>query len=524
MTVFRNANVIDGTGNKTFRADIVISNDTIEDILEPNSGLSADKSVDASGKILCPGFMDIHAHSELEVLRDSTMAHKINQGITFDLSGNCGVGAWPRKIDDKPAFADILGHCSLWDWTDFSSYSDKVKCGINMGFLQNHAMLRMAAINGNPNRSATKDEVKTMCNLLDTALDQGCYGFSSGLYYAPNIFADRYEIEKLLEIVKKHNALFTVHHRCEGDEIISSIEEVLSYVRNTGVRLEISHLKTIGKENGKKADTVLAMIHRAKDEGFDVAFDQYPYPYGSTSLFSLLPPSYLRLQHEDLLEELKEACTDNEKKQKLINEMENPDGWDSLTKLCGFENITAVILESSPSFNGLTLTQCAEKLKTDCYTALFHLLSKETKCALMIDTTQSQQTIAKIMTDPLMSFGTDALYAGSGAHPRSGNAAIHLLDTYCKQQKILTFEQAIEKMTSKVAKRLGIENRGIIAKGYKADIVVFDPVTLKDNSTPSDPYAKCTGLEHVMVNGVFALKNTNLTGSLSGCVLKNQIS
>lgn len=519
MTLFKNATVIDGSGKERFKADVLVKDSVISKIEKPGSALECENAIDLEGKILCPGFMDIHAHSELEVLRDPAMAHKINQGITFDLSGNCGVGAWPRNIDDQPAFADILGHWKNWNWTDFKSYAENVKTGMNIGYLQNHAMLRKMAIKGNPNRAASKEEVSVMCKLLDEALSQGCYGFSSGLYYAPNIFADRYEIVELLKVVKKHDAIFTVHHRCEGTEIISSIEEVLSYVRETGVKLEISHLKTIGKENGSKADIVLDMIHKMRDEGFDVTFDQYPYNYGSTSLFSLLPPSYLRLEQSNLLKALKEACEDPKKKEELIYEMEHPDGWDSLTQLCGFENITAVILESSPEFNSMTLDQCAKKLNTDNYTALFTLLARETKCALMIDTTQSQETIKKIMTDPLMSFGTDALYAGSGAHPRSGNAAIHLLDEYCKQRKVLSFEEAIKKMTSNVAKRLNITDRGLIREGYKADIVVFDPIELKDNSSPSDPFRPCSGLDYVMVNGTFALKKGKLTSSLSGEVL-----
>lgn len=520
MILLKNGTLVDGSGLKSRPADILIDGEKIADVLKAGTG-HADTEIDIAGKIVCPGFMDIHAHSELEVLRDPSMAHKVYQGITFDLSGNCGVGAFPRHLNDGPAFADILGHWQDWNWTDFNSYSENVKCGINMGFLQNHAMLRKAAINGNPNREASKEEVQTMCRLLDEALDQGCFGFSTGIYYAPNIFASRYEYIELLKVVKNHDAIFTVHHRCEGSEIVQSIEEVLSFMRETGVRLEISHLKAIGISNAGKVDEVIRMIHREKENGYDVAFDQYPYAYGSTSLFSLLPPRLLRLEQKDLLKELEDTVADAGKKEALIKEIENPQGWDSIIQLCGFDNIVAVILESSPSFNGMTVSQCAEKMKTDPYTALFTLLARETKCALMIDYYESEETAKKIMTDPLMSFGTDALYAGSGAHPRSGNAAIRLISEYALKQNTMSLEETIHRMTYKNAMKLKIQDRGLVKKGMYADLVVFDPETLKDNSSPLNPYCKCDGLEYVFVNGTCAIKNGALTGSVSGKVIKS---
>lgn len=517
-TLFRNATVIDGTGSKGFCADVFVKDGKIARIGQSLT-VKADREINSSDYILCPGFMDIHAHSELEVLRDNSMSKKVSQGITFDLSGNCGVGVFPRRQNDAPAFADILGDYDNWSWTDFASYSEKVKTGMNIGFLQNHAMLRKYAIKGNPNRIATKEEVAIMCEQLDKALSQGCYGLSSGIYYAPNVFADRYEFIELLKVVKKHDAIFTVHHRCEGSEMISSVEEVISYARETGAKLEISHLKAIGLVNSAKADVLLQMIHRMKDDGFDVGFDQYPYPYGSTSLFSLLPPSYLRLEQKDLLNALKEASENKEAKDKLIYEIEYAEGWDSIIPLCGFDNITAVVLGCSPEFNGMTITQCAEHLGTDCYTALFTLLSKETKCALMMDRYQSDETTQKIMKDDLMCFGTDGLFVSGGSHPRSCNAAVHLLDEYCKNKKVLTFEEAINRMTLRVADRLGIRDRGLVKEGFNADLVLFNPKTIKDNSDPSHPFEKCTGLDYVMVNGEFALDNCTLTNSTSGKVL-----
>ncbi len=527
MILFKNANLIDGSGEKPYAAHVLVNGNTIERIFRESDSLpetdEPEKTIDLKGAVLCPGFIDMHAHSDLEILRRPSMPMKVRQGITTDVSGNCGVGVFPRRKTEGPLFQDILGHYRNWDWTDAETYFKEVHGGMNMLMLQNHAMLRIRAIEGNPNRKADKREVFLMCSYLEKSLDQGCIGMSSGLYYAPCLFADHYEITELLKIVKKFNAIFAVHHRCEGNGISESVEEVLQYQRETGVRLEISHLKAIGKNNQKYVDEVLQKIHRSREEGFDTLFDQYPYIYGSTSLFSLLPPQYLRLPKDELSRLLKEASENSEKRDVIAKEMQNPDNWDSVTELCGFENIRATVLDSSPEFCSLTLRECAEKLHTDEYSALFAILSREKGAALMTDVTQDEKALEKIMTDPLMCFGTDALFIssdGRGEHPRSGNATVHYLTRYCLDKKLFPLEEAIRKMTGETARRLGLKDRGLVKEGYKADLVVFNPETLKDNSSPENPFAEISGLDYVMVNGVLAVDEGKLTGSLSGEILR----
>ena len=520
-TLFRNATVIDGTGSRPYEADVLVRGDSIISI--GKSGIQATEDteiIDASGLILCPGFMDMHAHSDLELIRHPSMSYKIRQGITFDLSGNCGIGVYPWKPELEPRFFDILGHYENWNWADFQSYRARLESagtGINCGFLQSHSCLRINAIEGNPNRAATAQEIGSMCTMLEKSLEQGCFGFSSGLYYAPCMFADRKEIIALLSVVKKHDAVFAVHHRCEGDDIIPSIEEILSYVRETGVKLEISHLKAIGRMNQNKVPQVLEKIHRMRDEGFDIAYDQYPYEYGSTSLFSLLPPDYLRLSPEDLSAVLEKTKHDKALRDSIVAEMSNPHGWDSIAELCPWEDISIVTMESTPEVNGMDIASIAKQLGMDPFDALFHLLAKEKGYALMSDITQSPESLRMIFEDPLMSFGTDALYTGPFAHPRSANGAIHLLYERCVKGSY-PFEEVIRKMTSAAASRLGIRDRGLIKEGYKADIVLFNPKTLRDNSDMAHPFEMCSGLEIVMVNGEYALRDGKLTESLSGKV------
>ena len=521
-TLFRNSTVIDGSGGKPFSADVIVRGDTIVSVV-PGGGASpdgVDEVIDSAGKILCPGFMDIHAHSDLELIRHPSMTYKIQQGITFDLSGNCGIGVYPWKPELEPRFSDIIGHYDNWNWTDFSTYAGRLAgngTGINCGFLQSHSCLRINAIEGNPNRAATEQEIDRMCAMLEKSLEQGCFGFSSGLYYAPCMYAERNEITALLSVVRKHDAVFAVHHRCEGDDILPSIDEILSYVRETGVRLEISHLKAIGRKNQTKVPEVLEKIHRMRDEGFDIAFDQYPYEYGSTSLFSLLPPDYLRLTPKDLSAMLERTRTDRALGDSIVAEMMEPHGWDSIAELCPWEDISVVTMESTPEVNGMDMAEIARKTGMDPFDALFDLLAKEKGYALMSDITQSPESLRLIFEDPLMCFGTDALYTGPFAHPRSANGAIHILYERCVKERY-PFEEVIRKMTHEVASRLRIRDRGLVRDGFKADLVLFDPVTLRDNSDMAHPFAMCTGLEAVMVNGEFALRDGKLTESLSGRV------
>ena len=518
--LFRNATVVDGTGSEPFCADVLVEGNLIKSVLPPGSDVGCKETIDASGLILCPGFMDIHAHSDLEVLRNPAMENKIQQGITFDLSGNCGAGVFPHRAESDPAFADILGHYGHWNWTDFASYIRLLEPGINIAFLQAHGSLRNTALDGNPNRPATDMEIGQLCDLLDASISGGCFGFSTGLYYAPCMYASKKELLALLSVVKRHDAVFAVHHRCEGDDILPSIDEIISLVRETGVKLEVSHLKAIGRKNQDKVSAVLEKLHALKDEGFDVAFDQYPYEYGSTSLFSLLPPEVLRLNPRELSDLLVKTRTDRKLREYIIREMEHPNNWDSITELCPWEDIQVVLLESSPEYNGLNLLQAAEKLSEDPHQALFDLLAKESGVALMADITQSPQSLRTIFEDDMMLFGTDALYTGNTAHPRSANGAIHLLYERCVKESY-PFEKVIAKMTGNVAKRLGIKDRGFVRSGYKADLVLFDPKTLKDNSSLEKPFEMCSGLEAVMVNGAFAFRDGKLTHSQSGSVLSH---
>ncbi len=512
--------IIDGTGRRRYECDLAVKGDRIVAIgkLDP---FHAEHVVDGSGLFLTPGFMDIHAHSELMALRDPSMKAKICQGITTEVSGNCGIGPFPCGGDDttlKALTRDILGPWEGHYWKSFREYANQLSvkgAGCNMAFLVSHGALRTAVLGGNPNRIATDKEIQAMCDLLDECFAQGCFGFSTGLYYAPCMFAEKKELVALLGIVRAHDGLFAVHHRCEGDEVLESLGEVLDLAAECGVRLEVSHLKALGKQNQCKVEKMLSMLDDAAKRGVDVHFDQYPYTYGSTSLFSLLPPSLLKLAGNELRSTLQDpsvrAC--------VREEMENPVGWDSIYETAGWDQITLLVLESNPQYEKHTMQEVAAMLGKDPFECFFDLLCEEKGCALMADETQSEASLITIMRHPLMAFGTDALYAGKLCHPRSYNAAIHLLDRYGRNLGILSWEELIGRMTGKVARRIGLSDRGTIAVGNKADLVLFDPLRTHDSSTMQRPDSPPEGLEMVMVNGLVACEKGIPTKMANGRLL-----
>jgi N-acyl-D-aspartate/D-glutamate deacylase len=536
--LLKNAMIVDGMNHKPFLGSITILHGKIDRILKNGEDLSlinASTTIDVNKRFLFPGFIDFHGHSDLQVIRDPSMMCKIQQGITTEIAGNCGVGVYPIDINNKSIVGsinnstkDVLGEGNYsideYNWSDFKTYTDYVKregSGTNIMYLQSHTALRCNAILGNPNRAATKEELDLMCNLLDKSLSQGCIGFSTGLYYAPCLYATREEMIALLSVVKKHNKFFAVHHRCEGDDVIKSIEEVIELAKITGVRLEISHLKAIGKDNQKYVPLILSLIDKAKSQGVDIGFDQYPYDFGSTSLSSMLPPSYLKLSHEDL----KSALGNEEDRAKMKNLIIKGIGFDSIIKMCGFSNIIIMYSEHLRELDGLTLLQCADRLygnhcETSMFNAFFDILRDEDGICLMEDITQSVESMQKILSHSLMVFGTDSLYSGGAlpSHPRSYHSVPHYLSLFYKHLHTLPLEELIYRATGKSAERLNLINRGRIKEGYFADLIICDLENLEDLSAKNTQNPS-KGIDDVFVNGIHVFHKGEIIANPSGNLL-----
>ena len=484
----KNALVMDGSGGKPFKANVGVAGDTIAVVASRNIE-RAKRIVDASGLVLCPGFIDIHTHTDLQVLRDRDMSAKVRQGITTDVSGNCGIGVFPNSPLLPDYVQDVLGVWDDWAWDDFSSYKRYVErggIGINEVFLVSHTALRLAVLGEDPAREADGFEIERMCRLLETALGQGALGLSSGLYYSPCLFASREELLSLLRTLARHGALFAVHHRCEGNGVVDSLREVLDLAKEAGCRLEVSHLKAIGMKNQDKVPELLELIRRYREEGLDVGFDQYPYNYGSTSLFSLLPPRILGLTKI----EMRLALSLESERAAIKEEILHPEGWDSVYEMVGPDNITVLSSDTFPDVNGKKLSELGD----DPLEALFDLLSEETGSAVMTDVTETEESLRRIMADPLMTFGTDSLYSSPVPHPRSFHSTVRFLG-YARDG-VMSYEEAIRRMTGANADKLGLVDRGYVREGFRADLLLLDLENFKENGSGND------GLRLVLVNGM----------------------
>ena len=509
--LIRNGLVYDGSGKAPFIADIAVFGDRIA--LLGRTGITrAKRIIDAAGRAVFPGFIDIHTHTDLLAANDRNMEVRLSQGITTDVSGNCGIGVFPVSEGLGMAIEDVLGRNDRWLWDDYSGYKAVLQdggIGINEAFLASHTAIRLAVMGRRASAEASDEDIDRMAKLLSRLLDEGAWGFSSGLYYAPCVFASRKELRRLLEVVKDHGRIFSVHHRCEGDDVLDSLEEVLSLADETGVRLEISHLKAIGRRNQEKVPEMLSLIEQYRNGGVDVRFDQYPYTFGSTSLFSLLPPHVLALSR---LEQRLALSLENERDE-IRREMEDPDGWDSIYAMAGPDDITVLYLESNPGYAGKTLSEIGKERGQLPINALFDILSEEPGLAVMSDVTESEENLVRIMRHPLMSFGSDSLYSSPIPHPRSRHAAVHFLAHYVRDKQVLAMEEGIRRLTGENADRMGFSDRGYIKEGMKADIIIADIPKIGEDGEGN------TGFDEILVNGQLAVDGGRFTGLRAGEVL-----
>ena len=512
--ILKNGLMLDGRGSAVRKANIAVFSDSIALVTE-NDITRARTVIDCSGRYVAPGFIDAHCHTDFLVLSDPKAEARIGQGITTDVTGNCGIGTFPYRTPVlKDMVKDVLGEWREWKWKDFSSmkrYYMEKRIAVNELFLVSHTALRTAVMGEDCRREATEEEIERMCSLLESELESGAAGFSTGLYYSPCVYSTERELLCLLATVKKNGKIFTVHHRSEGNGCYESLKSVLETASESGVRTEISHLKAIGRKNQGEVERMIALIEEYRRGGLDVKFDQYPYTFGSTSLFSLLPPRVLAFSR---LEQRMALSLENEREE-IKREILTDTTWDSIYPLVGPDDIRALYLTSNPGLNGLSLSEIAHRTgASDPLDALFDVLRDETGLAVMTDTTETEESLERIMVHPLMCFGTDSLYSSPLPHPRSYHSTVEFLSKYVRDRRLLTLEEGVRRMTGETAMRFGIKDRGVIEEGKRADIVVFDYDGLKVNSDNTN-----SGIEYVILNGKIASAKGEILYTGEGRVL-----
>ena len=537
--VVRNGFVVDGSGSPARRADVAIKDGKIAKIGDLQSEPS-DHNIDASKKIVSPGFIDMHAHSDFTLLANPLSDSKIHQGITTEVVGNCGMSMAPydrRRLDEVKQYlgAFLFGQRYAWNWStleEFFRALEARKIGVNVVHLIGHGTVRVSVMGFEP-RAPTDTELRAMKALVAQGMSDGAAGLSSGLIYPPGSFADLSELVELGKVVAEFHGIYTSHIRSESDKLLNSIGEAIAVGEQAHVPAHISHLKAVGKSNWGLSRQALDLIDDARRRGLDVTADQYPYPAGSSVLRQALPPWTLEGGTDALVERLR----DNSVRSKIRHDIETNSlsvtfdarvGWENVIRSCGFENMVLSYTEHAPDkhLEGKSLAQMTKETMRDPYDITFDLIANDPN-AIMVDFYASDEDLERIIAYPEVLICTDMWtvapqgpVTGGTPHPRAYGSFPRVLSKYVREKGTLSLEEAIHRMTGKTAKRIGLVDRGIIREDAYADVTIFDPETIRDKATFESPAQYPSGISHVIVNGKIAVENEKHTGVAAGKILR----
>jgi N-acyl-D-amino-acid deacylase len=508
--VFRNARVIDGSGNVWFKADVAVAGDKIGPIARrvPEQG---HQEIDVEGLVICPGFIDVHTHSDLSLLTQPGATHKITQGVTTEVVGQDGIAAAPIDRRHRVSWASHIAGADgrldrEWDWETVGEYLSRLdgKTATNVATLIPLGNVRLNAM-GMRDGTPTSEEMAQMKASVAEGMKQGALGVSTGLIYPPCQYAATGELVALCQVAAKQDGILSIHMRSEATRVMEALEEALSIGLKSGIPVHVSHLKAFGRPNWGKVTKMLERIDAARDGGLDVTCDQYPYTAGSSMLGSLLPPWVFAGELDRAKARVVEPATRCRIRAELA--CQSPE-WDNLLLVNGIASIliTSVRTDGNKRFEGQRLVDIASARGEDAYDALLNLVVEEDFEVSMAMFGMDEKDVETVMQSPIQMFATDGL-PGSKPHPRLYGTYPRVLGRYVRERSVLELPEAIRKMTSFPAQRLGLAARGLLREGLSADIVVFDPETVIDKATFEDPCQLSQGIRHVLVNGKPVVKD-----------------
>lgn len=518
--IIANGLLADGVSDKVYKADIAIENDTIAAIADKIDPERAKETVDATGLVVAPGFVDVHSHSDYYLLIDNRAESKLMQGVTTEVGGNCGYSAAPmdgevyevRSKDYKKQFGIDVS------WRGLDEYFEKLteaKPAINFAALIGYNTIR-GSVMGYEDRAPTAQEMTAIKKMIARNLNHGAVGMSVGVVYPPACFATTDELIEAYKVVADANKVFTTHIRSEGAGLIEALEEVIEVAKGSGARLQVSHLKTAGKANWGKLDKALEILESAMADGVTLMADRYPYLASNTGLQVVLPDRAFDGGREELVARLGDKKERAAFKADILKNHPEPEYWETVM-------VSQVVNDANKDLEGLTVTQGAKLRSKENFDFIFDLLVEEKANVEAIYFCMRQENMDRIIEKPWVVIGSDAgarningPLATGKPHPRTFGSFPKFFSEYVMEKKLFTIPEAVRKMSTAGCEFFNIPKRGKLKLGYFADIVVFDPETFADTSTYQDPLSYPVGLNHLFVNGAVAVKDGKLTNAKAG--------
>lgn len=518
--LIQNGKIIDGSGQAARLADVAIQGDQIIEI-GSLKGMKADLVIDAAGKMVVPGFIDMHSHEDAIIAAVPEADSLVHQGITTVVTGNCGGSPVPLSDKTRDEVIKTMSEDELKiPWDEFSSfgtfldYLEKIKISVNVHPLVGQGAIRSAVMGFSADRP-NEDQIAEMQDLVIQSMEEGAIGISTGLIYPPGSYASTQELIEVTKPVGERGGYYFSHVRGEGDTLLEAIKEEIEIGRKTGAAIHHSHYKAAGRSAWNLAQPGLDLIDAARKEGLDMTADMYPYVAGATSLVAILP----EWAQEGGLEDIAKRLMDPATRIKMTESMKA----DGFFKLAEWDKVL-IPASANPEHNGHYIAELADKAGKDAYNWIFDALL-ETKGQIgMILFMMTEENVKMQLTHPSMMIGTDGAgmpFEGplaKGAHPRSMGTYPRVLGKYVREEKVLTLEDAIWRMTGYPAQKMRFTDRGLLKKNYKADVVVFDPNTVIDKATFVNPFQRPEGINYVIVNGKIVVKEGVHTHARPGVI------
>ncbi len=524
--LIRNATIYDGSGEDSFDGMLGINADTIAAVGSFKNA-SGKLEIDAQGMAVSPGFINMLSWATRSLIQDGRGMSDIKQGVTLEVMGE-GTSMGPLNDDMKAQMSSLLDGLEI-PWTtlgEYLQYLEQKGVSPNVASFVGATTLRMHEM-GYENRSPTSTELENMKKLTRQAMEEGAMGIGSSLIYAPAFYADTRELIEICKEASKYDGMYITHLRSEANKFLEAIDEVIEIAIGADIPAEIYHLKAGGKENWHKMDLAIDKINEARKDGLTITTDMYTYTAGSTGLDAAMPPAIQEGGYEAWVKRLK----DPKQRPRIKEAMKtNAQDWENLYYHAGPENVLLVGFKNEElrkQYTGKTVAEVAAIRGTDTEETAMDLVIEDGSRVQVVYFLMSEDNIKKQLKLPYLSFGSDAgAPAAEGdflktmTHPRAYGNFARLLGKYVREEKVIPLKEAIRKLTSLPASNLKIEKRGLLQPGYYADIVIFNPDTIKDNATYQKPHQYADGVIHVFVNGGHVLRNGEHTGATPGRFVK----